>query len=147
MLDKKTGFPMAYDLTEEQRDRYRETSTRSQLRKQSFLREHEQRPFQPTFDEAARLDPNDLMPLVEPNGLTCLSLFSGGGGLDLGFERAGFSHLASMEILDMIANAFGVLFGWGLARTRLGETLVGFERLICRQESRLSERDSASGKI
>ena len=59
----------------------------------------------------------------------------------------GTTAYRSMEILDMIANAFGVLFGWGLARTRLGETLVGFERLICRQESRLSERDSASGKI
>ena len=92
---------MAYDLTEEQRDRYRETSRRSQLRKQAFLRDHDQRPFQATFDETARLDPNDLMPLVEPNGLACMSLFSGGGGLDLGFERAGFSHLASMEILDI----------------------------------------------
>lgn len=92
---------MAYDLTEEQRDRYRETSRRSQLRKQALLRDHDQRPFQAKFDEAARLDPNDLMPLVEPNGLKCLSLFSGGGGLDLGFERAGFSHLASMEILDI----------------------------------------------
>lgn len=92
---------MPYDLTEEQRDRYRETSRRSQLRKQAFLRNHDKRPFEARFDEAARLDPNDLMPLVEPNGLTCLSLFSGGGGLDLGFERAGFSHLASMEILDI----------------------------------------------
>jgi DNA (cytosine-5)-methyltransferase 1 len=92
---------MPYDLTEEQRDRYREISRRSQLRKQAFLRDHDQRLFETMFDEAARLDPNDLMPLVESNGLTCLSLFSGGGGLDLGFERAGFSHVASMEILDI----------------------------------------------
>ncbi|PTT62744.1 DNA (cytosine-5-)-methyltransferase, partial [Arthrobacter sp. HMWF013] len=40
------------------------------------------------------------MPLVEPRGLTSLSLFSGGGGLDLGFERAGFTHLASYEWMD-----------------------------------------------
>jgi DNA (cytosine-5)-methyltransferase 1 len=92
---------MPYDLTEEQRDRYREISKRSKLRKQAFLRDHNQGPFDTTFDESARLDPNDLMPLLQPNGFTSLSLFSGGGGLDLGFERAGYSHVASMEILDI----------------------------------------------
>ena len=48
-----------------------------------------------------RLDPNDLMPQPGSNGLTSLSLFAGGGGLDLGFERAGFEHRASFEILDI----------------------------------------------
>jgi DNA (cytosine-5)-methyltransferase 1 len=28
-------------------------------------------------------------------------LFSGGGGLDLGFERAGFAHVASYDVLDV----------------------------------------------
>lgn len=50
---------------------------------------------------AKRLDPNDLMPQLDSNGLVCLSLFSGGGGLDLGFERAGFGHTAALEILDI----------------------------------------------
>lgn len=47
----------------------------------------------PTFE------PNRLMPLLEPVGLPTMSLFSGGGGLDLGFDRAGFSHAGSWEIM------------------------------------------------
>lgn len=39
------------------------------------------------------------MPQRERNGLKSLSLFSGGGGLDLGFDRAGFDHVASFEIV------------------------------------------------
>ena len=41
------------------------------------------------------------MPPVAPQGLRALSLFSGGGGLDLGFERAGFEHVASFDVLDI----------------------------------------------
>lgn len=33
------------------------------------------------------------------NGWRSLSLFSGGGGFDLGFEQAGFTHIASYDIL------------------------------------------------
>ncbi|MFI7490793.1 DNA cytosine methyltransferase [Micromonospora echinaurantiaca] len=33
-------------------------------------------------------------------GLRSISLFSGGGGLDIGFERAGYDHVASYEILE-----------------------------------------------
>ncbi|MGH3443712.1 MAG: DNA cytosine methyltransferase [Nitriliruptorales bacterium] len=44
------------------------------------------------------------MPECDGNGLTSLSLFSGGGGLDLGFKRAGFEHLASYEILQEAAD-------------------------------------------
>lgn len=36
-------------------------------------------------------------------GLRALSLFSGGGGLDLGFDRAGYEHVASYEILEPAA--------------------------------------------
>ncbi|MNT85521.1 hypothetical protein D3C72_2256980 [compost metagenome] len=41
------------------------------------------------------------MPELEANSLTSLSLFTGGGGLDLGFERAGYEHTAAFEILDI----------------------------------------------
>lgn len=43
------------------------------------------------------------MPQRSANGLSALSLFSGGGGLDLGFERAGYEHVASYEVLDHAA--------------------------------------------
>lgn len=46
-----------------------------------------------------RLSPEELMPQLPRNGLRALSLFSGGGGLDLGFDRAGFEHLTSYEII------------------------------------------------
>ena len=36
----------------------------------------------------------------ECNGYTFLGLFSGAGGLDLGFEKAGFIHTQSSDILD-----------------------------------------------
>lgn len=91
---------MAYDLTQEQRDKYRATSIRSQQRKQAFLRD-----VRPTAVnsplQGERLDPLDLMPQLNKNGLACLSLFSGGGGLDVGFERAGFDHAACFELLDV----------------------------------------------
>ena len=92
---------MPYDLTEEQRDRYRATSIRSKLRKQELLRSHIEDDCGAGIALRDRLDANDLMPPLEPNGLASLSLFAGGGGLDLGFERAGFEHCASFEILDI----------------------------------------------
>jgi DNA (cytosine-5)-methyltransferase 1 len=91
---------MVYELTQEQREKYRATSIRSQLRKQAFLREHKPTSVKSPITRE-RLDPRDLMPELDRNGLTCLSLFSGGGGLDVGFERAGFDHTACFELLDV----------------------------------------------
>ena len=71
---------MPYDLTEEQRDRYRATSIRSQLRKQTLLRGHNEDEPVRGINLGERLDPDDLMPQLDVNGLTSLSLFSGGGG-------------------------------------------------------------------
>ena len=91
---------MGYELTDEQRDRYRATSIRSQRRKVALLAvDPAAMPNEPGF--IGRLEPGDLMPQLDPHGLTSLSLFSGGGGLDLGFERAGFEHQVSFEVLDV----------------------------------------------
>ena len=91
---------MPYVLTDAQRDRYRATSLRSQHRKQVLTADVSATAVE--FNASgSRLDPNDLMPQLQPNGFSALSLFSGGGGLDIGFERAGFSHLAAYEILSV----------------------------------------------
>jgi DNA (cytosine-5)-methyltransferase 1 len=91
---------MPYELTQERRDWYRATSIRSQQRKQALLRSHVPAALKSPLS-GNRLDPADLMPQLSDNGLTCLSLFSGGGGLDLGFDRAGFEHRAGFELLDV----------------------------------------------
>ena len=91
---------MPYDLTAEQRDRYRQISQRAQRRKAELTAGVCSSDGQPEARTGC-LDPNDLMPLVRPHSLNALSLFAGGGGLDLGFERAGYRHAASYEILDI----------------------------------------------
>jgi DNA (cytosine-5)-methyltransferase 1 len=57
---------------------------------------------------APTFDPATLMPQQSPCGLRALSLFAGGGGLDLGFERAGFTHAASWEILPICGQTFAL---------------------------------------
>ena len=51
-----------------------------------------------------KLNPEALMPQLPDSGLRALSLFSGGGGLDLGFDRAGFRHIESYEVVTDAAN-------------------------------------------
>ncbi|WP_407937355.1 DNA cytosine methyltransferase [Kineosporia mesophila] len=59
------------------------------------------------------------MPQLPANGLRALSLYSGGGGLDLSFERAGYEHVASYEILGHAAET--------LARNRPNWKVFGSE--------------------
>lgn len=51
-----------------------------------------------------KLDPSTLMPKLPKNHLRTLSLFSGGGGLDLGFDLAGFEHVCSWELVSEAAD-------------------------------------------
>ena len=90
---------MPYHISEERRDWYRRVSARSRQRKiaagNGALAGGSGQVNTPN------LNPETLMPALAPHGLRALSLFSGGGGLDLGFERAGFEHVASFDILDI----------------------------------------------
>ena len=87
----------ARTLSDEKRAFFRERALRSREAKLAAFRDED--PPLPAIRRAA-LDPADLMPRVAAHLLPSLSLFSGGGGLDLGFERAGFAHVASFDTLD-----------------------------------------------
>lgn len=90
---------MPYDISENKRDWYREVSSRSRARKKAAT--NGELPYDLHNINKPTLQPKKLMPQRPKNGLRTLSLFSGGGGLDLGFERAGFAHAASFDILDI----------------------------------------------
>jgi len=77
----KNASRKEYNLTTEQRNTYRKISQESFcLKKRASLgllsRVHSV--------NTPQLEPNNLMPQLKSNNLTTLSLFSGGGGLDLG---------------------------------------------------------------
>lgn len=90
---------MPYQISEARREWYRQVAARSRRRKAAACGGL-------LADESAAantpaLMPEALMPREASHGLRALSLFSGGGGLDLGFERAGFEHVASFDVLDI----------------------------------------------
>ncbi len=94
----KNDAQRVYHITDKKRAWYRKISHESRLSKLSaekglIDRIHEV--------NVPRFDPNLLMPQLECNGLTALSLFSGGGGLDLGFLKAGYKHTASYELIPI----------------------------------------------
>lgn len=102
----------ARDLTDDERERFRQISEASRTAKaRAVSGESEPVHAIPT----PRLDPLTLMPQLEANGLRSLSLFSGGGGLDIGFDRAGYAHVASYDILEMTGEV--------LSRARPGWTV------------------------
>lgn len=94
----KNNAQKEYDISDEKREEYRrisQASREAKLAADNGLHEvlHE--------INTPLLNPNDLMPQLANNNITCLSLFSGGGGLDLGFDRAGFKHKASYELIPI----------------------------------------------
>ena len=90
---------MPYAISEEKRDWYRLVSARSRQRKKAAGNGELAPEGQPV--NRPNLKPEDLMPQRRRHGLRALSLFSGGGGLDLAFERAGYGHVASFDILEI----------------------------------------------
>lgn len=92
-----------WDISPSQRARYSEISRKSYQAKVKALKDNEIGQYQKV--NVPTLDPMKLMPKLKSNQLKMISLFSGGGGLDLGFDRAGFKHVASYEILDFAAES------------------------------------------
>lgn len=90
---------MPYDISENKRDWYRSVAARSRRRKKAAC--NGELKLGPKKVNIPALRPEDLMPQQERHGLTALSLFSGGGGLDLAFDRSGFEHVASFDILEI----------------------------------------------
>jgi len=93
-----------WDLTDAERERFRQISLNSRAAKARAARGECDAPKHPIPTPA--LDPISLMPKRRSNGLRALSLFSGCGGLDLGFERAGYRHVASYDILPIVGEVF-----------------------------------------
>ena len=87
-----------WQLTAEQRQTFRTRSKESHAAKIAALAGDGETPLHDV--NIPVLDPYDLMPLRASTDKSSMSLFSGGGGLDLGFERAGFRHHSSWEILE-----------------------------------------------
>ena len=87
-----------WDITEEEREVFRQTSLASQAAKTRAVRGECNLPKHPVPSPRLRVD--ELMPIMPRREVSFLSLFSGGGGLDIGFDRAGFSHRASYEIRE-----------------------------------------------
>ncbi len=87
-----------WELSAERREAYREMSRASREAKLRAVRGEGIEPRHPV--NVPRYNPEALMPQRSRRGLRSLSLFSGGGGLDLAFDRAGFVHQASYEILE-----------------------------------------------
>lgn len=99
----KNSEKRTYSLTDEQRAEYRKISHESRQAKLAAEKGLLQRIHDVNSPVFA---PNDLMPMLDRTNLSALSLFSGGGGLDLGFDRAGFSHAASYELIPICKETF-----------------------------------------
>lgn len=87
-----------WDLTADEREVFRQRASAARKAKDAAEQGYGADPLHavnvPVFD------PSTLMPERDSNEITTLSMFSGGGGLDLGFDRAGFAHKGSWEILS-----------------------------------------------
>lgn len=94
----KNAPQRSYNLTQDQRDKYKKISKDSRLAKIAASLGLHERVHKVNFP---KISPNSLMPQLEKNFLNTLSLFSGGGGLDLGFDKAGYHHVASYELIPI----------------------------------------------
>jgi len=99
----KNAPQKTYSITDAKREEYRKISQQSRIAKlaaEQGLSQSAHAVNRPMFT------PNQLMSQLSSNHLRCLSLFSGGGGLDLGFDRAGYTHQASYELIPICSETF-----------------------------------------
>lgn len=94
----KNSAQRVYDISDEKREIYRKLSYDS---RQSKLAAQQGLHNSIHGINTPLLNPNLLMPIEKSNGLSTVSLFSGGGGLDLGFCSAGYKHIASYELIPI----------------------------------------------
>lgn len=86
-----------WNISDERRKEYALTSRISQrARADALVRAADG----PTVPLTLKYAPESDMPQQARNGIKALSVFAGGGGLDLGFDLAGYEHVASFDILD-----------------------------------------------
>lgn len=104
-IPSNSPYHEPWELTAEERQVFRETSQRSRAAKIAAARGDGPPPIHPI--NVPKLKAADLMPMRDSTGIRALSMFSGGGGLDLGFWRAGYEHVASYEILEPAAATLG----------------------------------------
>ena len=88
---------MEYTITEKKRNEYRKTSNKSREARKAALSGKGPKPVHQI--NTPKLKPEKLMPQLPNNNLRVLSIFSGCGGLDLGFDKAGFTHVAAYDIV------------------------------------------------
>ena len=93
-----TEINTGWKISSKKRDWYREKSkvsaSRKRLAKQNVAS---------TAKRKHKLDNKANMPILDNVPVDCVSLFSGCGGLDIGFERAGFNHIYAADVLDICA--------------------------------------------
>ncbi len=94
----KNTSQRVYALSALQRDAYRQLAHESRLSKIAAEQGHAEVAHSINMP---RLSAASLMPQLARNALNCLSLFSGGGGLDVGFDRAGYAHQGSFELIPI----------------------------------------------
>lgn len=87
-----------YTLNKEQKEKYQQISKEAIAAKKDAVNNLHEVIHQVN---TPNLNPDTLMPKLEDNNISTLSLFSGGGGLDYGFDRAGFIHKGSYELIPI----------------------------------------------
>lgn len=100
-IPSNSPYHEPWELTAEERQVFREISQKSRAAKIAAARGDGPPSIHPI--NVPKLKATDLMPMRDSTGIRALSMFSGGGGLDLGFCRAGYEHVASYEILEPAA--------------------------------------------